>query len=109
MPVSSTDLVMYLTSYEEQKRRAIEGSYNPTIEALYKDQDVLDAVPFFGSLYETFANGVPRPSSVTGDNYGRVSNAFFNSVHGVLSGTVEPQAAVEALETQLKRIRKRSW
>ncbi|WP_020681450.1 ABC transporter substrate-binding protein [Marinobacterium rhizophilum] len=108
-PALAADLVMYLTSYEEQKRRAIEGSYNPTIEALYKDQDVLDAVPFFGSLYETFANGVPRPSSVTGDNYGRVSNAFFNSVHGVLSGTVEPQAAVEALETQLKRIRKRSW
>jgi trehalose/maltose transport system substrate-binding protein len=108
-PELAADLVMYLTSYEEQKRRAIEGSYNPTIEALYQDQEVLEAVPFFGSLYETFANGVPRPSSVTGDKYGRVSNAFFNSVHGVLSGTVAPEAAVEDLETQLKRIRKRDW
>ncbi len=49
----AADLVRYLTSYEEQKRRAIQGSYNPTIPALYKDDEVLAAVPFFGELFET--------------------------------------------------------
>lgn len=105
----AADLVRYLTSYEEQKRRAIEGSYNPTIPALYKDEEVLAAVPFFGKLFETFKNGVPRPSSVTGENYGRVSNAFFNSVHDVLSGEAEPEQALSGLERELRRLGRRGW
>lgn len=108
-PEVAADLVAFLTSYEEQKRRAIEGSYNPTIPALYEDEQVLKQVPFFGTLYETFANGVPRPSSATGDSYGRVSNAFFNTVHGVLSGSEEPEAALASLEQQLNRIGRRGW
>ena len=63
----AADLVKYLTSSDEQKRRAIEGSYNPTIAALYQDQEVLAANPFFGELYDTFTNAVARPSRVTGD------------------------------------------
>ncbi len=39
------DLVKYLTSYDEQKRRAIKGAYNPTIAALYEDQEVLERQP----------------------------------------------------------------
>ena len=105
----AADLVRYLTSYEEQKRRAIEGSYNPTIPDLYEDEEVLAAVPFFGDLYETFENGVPRPSSVTGDSYGRVSNAFFNATHQVLSGEAEPDQALTALERQLQRLGRRGW
>ena len=34
---------MFMTSAESQKYRAINGSYNPTIPALYKDKDVLAA------------------------------------------------------------------
>ncbi len=108
-PALAADLVLYLTSYEEQKRRAIEGSYNPTIPALYKDEEVLAAVPFFGELFETFKNGVPRPSSVTGESYGRVSNAFFNSVHDVLSVEAEPEQALSGLERELRRLGRRGW
>lgn len=105
----AADLVRYLTSYEEQKRRAMEGSYNPTIPELYKDEDVLAAVPFFGELFETFQNGVPRPSSVTGDKYNRVSNAFFNTTHEVLGGKAEPQQALNELDGKLKRLGRRGW
>lgn len=108
-PELAADLVGYLTSYEEQKRRAIEGSYNPTLPELYRDEEVLAAVPFFGELFETFKNGVPRPSSVTGESYGRVSNAFFNSVHSVLSGEAEPEQAMGALERDLRRLGRRGW
>ncbi|MGF2734306.1 ABC transporter substrate-binding protein [Marinobacter sp. DUT-1] len=108
-PELAADLVRYLTSYEEQKRRAIEGSYNPTLPELYRDEEVLAAVPFFGELFETFKNGVPRPSSVTGESYGRVSNAFFNSVHSVLSGEAEPEQAMGALERDLRRLGRRGW
>jgi trehalose/maltose transport system substrate-binding protein len=103
-PDESADLVKYMTSPKEQKRRAIEGSYNPTIEALYKDPDVLKAVPFFGSLYETFVNAVARPSKVTGTKYNQVSSEFFNAVHGVLAGSEKPEDAVASLESKLDRL-----
>ncbi|MCM5703022.1 ABC transporter substrate-binding protein [Larsenimonas salina] len=108
-PELAADLVAFLTRPEEQKRRALEGAYNPTIASLYKDQEILDATPFFGTLYETFTSAVARPSAVTGDNYPRVSNAFFNTVHEVLSGSVTAEEGLSSLEGELKRIKRRHW
>ena len=108
-PEIAADLVAYLTGEEEQKRRAIQASYNPTIDSLYQDQEVLDAVPFFGTLYDTFTNAVARPSAPTGDAYGRVSNAFFSTSHDVLSGTKDGAQAVADLEGELLRLKRRNW
>lgn len=108
-PDVAADLVRHLTSEAEQKRRAIEGSYNPTIPALYEDEEVLAAVPFFASLYETFVNAVARPSRVTGEKYNRVSNAFWNAVHGVLAGREEADAALAGLERELRSVKRRGW
>lgn len=108
-PEAAADLVMYLTSRAEQKRRALDASYNPTIKALYDDEEVLAANPFFGKLYDTFVNAVARPSQVVGEQYNRVSNAFWEASHNVLSGAAEPKTAVANLERQLKRIRRSGW
>jgi trehalose/maltose transport system substrate-binding protein len=101
---AAVDLVRYLTSAEEQKRRAIEGSYNPTIESLYKDPEILAAVPFFGSLYDVFINAVARPSRVTGAKYNQVSSEFFNAVHEVLSKRSEAPDSLAALSRKLDRL-----
>lgn len=103
-PKLAADLVMYLTSPEEQKRRAIEGAYNPTIATLYKDPEILAAVPFFGELYDTFVNAVARPSTVTGAKYNQVSNEFWNAVHSVLSGKATAKDSLAQLESSLKRM-----
>jgi trehalose/maltose transport system substrate-binding protein len=103
-PELAADLVRYLTSPEEQKRRAIKAAKNPTIEALYQDPEVLEAVPFFGRLYDTFTNAVARPSRVTGDKYNQVSAEFFNAVHAVLSGKSDAASSLAALEQSLERI-----
>lgn len=103
-PKLAADLVMHLTSYQEQKRRAIAASYNPTIPALYKDPEVLKAAPFFGSLYESFVNAVARPSRITGDKYPRVSAEFYYAVHDVLGGKLEPAQALETLQNKLNRL-----
>lgn len=108
-PELAADLVAFLTGHDEQKRRAIEGAYNPTLAALYQDEEVLEAVPFFGELYDTFVNAVARPSAVTGDAYGRVSNAFFSASHDVLSGSRSGEQAVADLERELSRIKRRNW
>jgi trehalose/maltose transport system substrate-binding protein len=100
----AADLVMYLTSAEEQKRRAVKGAYNPTIESLYKDPEILAAAPFMGELYDTFVNAVARPSTPTGAKYNQVSNEFWNAVHGVLSGRAKADASTAQLEASLKRM-----
>jgi trehalose/maltose transport system substrate-binding protein len=100
----AVDLVRHLTSPEEQKRRAIKGSYNPTIGSLYQDAQVLEASPFFGELYDTFTNAVARPSQVTGAKYNQASSEFFNAVHAVLSGKTDAAASLTALERSLDRL-----
>lgn len=109
-PEAAADLVMYLSSEAVQKDRAIRGSYNPTITALYKDKDVLAANPFFGDLYSVFTHATPRPSTVTGLKYSEVSNAFWNAAHDVLSGKAKADDALKRLDTRLKQVRRgKTW
>jgi trehalose/maltose transport system substrate-binding protein len=105
-PDVAADLVMYLTSAAVQKDRAIRGSYNPTLPALYKDADVLKATPFFGELYETFVNAVPRPATVTGAKYNEVSAAFWNASHEVISGKAKADVSLQKLERKIESIRR---
>ncbi|AZI42672.1 ABC transporter substrate-binding protein [Deinococcus psychrotolerans] len=102
-------LVRYLTGPAEQKIRAIEGSYNPTINSLYKDKDILKANPFFGSLLDVFTNAVARPSGPTKDKYNQVSQAFSTAVTDVLNKKTKGADAVKQLSTDLARIKGRGW
>ena len=103
-PEVAAAFVKFLTSYDHQKKRAIVGGYNPTIAKLYEDEEVLTANPFFGELFDTFTNAVQRPSSVTGSKYPQVSNAFFNAVHRVLSGSQGAAESLQQLDRELKRM-----
>ncbi|MGM0432403.1 MAG: ABC transporter substrate-binding protein [Spirochaetota bacterium] len=98
----AADLLMYLTGYEEQKRRAIKGSLNPTIKALYDDEDVLSATPFFGTLYDVFTNAAARPSTVTAPRYAEASKIFFSNVHDVLIGNKTGSTAVKSIALDLE-------
>jgi trehalose/maltose transport system substrate-binding protein len=100
-PDIAADLVLYLTGAAEQKRRAIEGSFNPTIRDLYTDPEILQANPFMGELGEVFANTVARPSRTTGNRYNRVSTEFFTAVHATLSGNGDAASNLAALDKQL--------
>jgi trehalose/maltose transport system substrate-binding protein len=100
----AADLVLYLTSAAVQKERAIKASYNPSIVALYEDADVLAANPFMGELLDTFAHAVARPSVATRTRYNRVSNAFWNAAHDVLSGRASADEALARLEALLSRL-----
>src|SRR3546814_3867715 len=57
-PEEAADLVRYLTSYDEQKRRALEGSFNPTRRSLYDDAALLAANPFYGLFLDILENAV---------------------------------------------------
>jgi trehalose/maltose transport system substrate-binding protein len=107
-PEAAADLVLYLASASEQKRRAIEGSFNPTIESLYKDPEILKANPFMGQLGDVFANLVARPARITGSKYNRVSTQFFTAVHATLSHQGDAAANLARLEKALNGISRNS-
>ena len=94
------------TSPATTSRRSapVEGSFNPTIQALYEDADVLEAIPFFGSLYDVFINAVARPSTVTSPNYNQVSTLYFTAVHSILIGEEDAAVAMELLELDLAEL-----
>ena len=108
-PKLAAELVSYLTSAKEQKHRALIGAYNPVIELLYQDSELLAAMPYYSQLHSILSAGVMRPASVTADRYPRVSNAFFDRVHSVLSGELPIDQALVDLESELTRIKRRNW
>jgi trehalose/maltose transport system substrate-binding protein len=103
-PDVAADVALYLTSPAEQKIRAIEGSFNPTIMSLYEDADVCAASPFMCKLYDVFINAVARPSTATAPKYNEVSTAFFQAVHSVLTGDKDAQSAFDELQLDLEDI-----
>jgi trehalose/maltose transport system substrate-binding protein len=104
-PKIAADLVKYLTGPEEQKRRALVASFNPTIMSLYKDPELLKANPFMGNLYDTFVNAVPRPT-ITGAKYNQVSTEFRNGVYSTLSGKGKAADNLKKVEAKLKTLSK---
>ncbi|MEC9489791.1 MAG: ABC transporter substrate-binding protein [Halanaerobiales bacterium] len=101
-PEVAADVALFMAGKKGQKMRAIEGSFNPTIKSLYQDEEVLEAVPFFGKLYEVFTNAVARPSTATAPNYNQASEIFFQGVHSVLTGESDASTAVQYMELDLK-------
>lgn len=108
-PKAAAELVMYMTSADIQKKRAIGGSYNPTIMSLYKDKDVIAANPFMGQLLDVFTGAVARPATVTGLKYPQVSQDFWDAVHSVLSKSSTAPDALKRLDGQLKQVKRGKW
>lgn len=103
------DVIKFLASQESQKYQAVEGSKMPTIPSLYRDADVLAAVPFFADWLDVLAQAVPRPSAPTKRKYNEVSKEFWTAAHNVLTKRASAQDSLATLEKNLKRIRGRSW
>ena len=103
-PKEAADLVRYLTSAQEQKRRALKGSFNPTHKSLYGDQELLAALPFLKDFEAVLENAVARPSTVTGASYNRVSSEYVRAVHNTLSGKGTAEENLADLEKSLQRV-----
>jgi len=106
-PEAAADLVAFLTSREQQKRRAISASYNPTIPELYDDPDILAANPFFADLLAPLRNATARPSRIAGPHYNRLSNDIFRAVHDILGGAPATERTAQ-LSDDLDRLKYRA-
>jgi trehalose/maltose transport system substrate-binding protein len=103
-PEQAADLALFITGPEEQKRYALDGSFNPTIMDLYDDAEITDANPFMASLYDVFINAVARPSTATAPKYNETSVAYFTAVHSILTGESDATTAMQELEVDLEDI-----
>ncbi len=103
-PELAAQLVLYLTSTEVQKTRAIRGSFNPTMWSLYADNDILRANPFMGELFGVLAFATARPAAATGKHYFSVSNVVSSHVHKVLAGELSANDAPAQMEAELLRL-----
>ena len=106
-PEAAVSLLRYMTGQSEQKRRAIDAAYNPTIASLYDDADVLAALPFLADAKAAFDQAAARPSSVTLGDYNKVSSAFYQAVHSVLAGETTAAEALPLLQADLEKIKER--
>ncbi len=103
---NAANLVVYLTSAAEQKRRALAGGYNPTIARLYTDPELLAANPFFGTLQPLIEHAVARPSGSVGTRYNQVSTKIWSAVHRALSHKQSADEALADLQRDLDRLRR---
>lgn len=105
------DLVRYLTSPDEQARRALVGGFHPSRPQLYQSEKLKQQIPYLPLLERILLHqSVARPSAVTGLKYNKVSAEFSQTVHDIIGGSTTAQSGLEKLFESLKRIsRNEKW
>jgi trehalose/maltose transport system substrate-binding protein len=101
-PQEAQKLALFLASPTMQKIRAMEASRLPAMSALYDDPELKARSPFIASLGQAVLGTVARPASVSPVSYYRISQEFFDGVHAILSGSIEPQPGLERLQRRLQ-------
>ncbi len=93
------EFISWLTDPEQQKFRAIEGSFLPTRSALYDDPEIRESVPVVALAKEALRNSRPRPVS---PYYSDMSLEMADQFHASLNGEVPPEEAAQTLQTRLE-------
>lgn len=97
------EFVMFASQPEQQRFRAIDGGFLPTLSALYEEQEVLDAIPVVeqaGGL-DAIQNATPRPIS---PYYSDMSLVMAEQFHNSLTGSTSPEEAISTTQTELQDI-----
>ena len=93
--------IQFATDPEQQKLRALEGGFLPTLQPLYEDQEITSEVPVVSLGRDAVENARVRPVSPF---YSAVSQRIAQTFNRVLRGEVEGQEAVQNLQRELQTI-----
>jgi trehalose/maltose transport system substrate-binding protein len=108
IPDLARDLVAWLTSSAEQKRRALAFGIDPSRPALFEDPDLVAAYPHYPALRMALDAAVPGPSHIIGRKYDRASDVLSEAVHRALSHREPPSTALDEAAATLRRM-SASW
>ncbi|MFP5503504.1 MAG: ABC transporter substrate-binding protein [Candidatus Sericytochromatia bacterium] len=100
-PQEAAAFVKYLTSPEVQTWRAFEGTYMPTIRAIYENAELARAHPFFSIMPAVLDQAVARPSNRTKDLYNEASTIYFRGVAEILQGA-DPDVVLGRMQGELE-------
>lgn len=102
----AASLIRFLTGYKELKRRSEVGGYFPPMKRLYEEHSVLQANPLMKAMSLVLKNASLRPARQTRSKYSRVSSAFWNAIHNVLSGKMRAEKSFKETEKKLNLMSK---
>jgi multiple sugar transport system substrate-binding protein len=100
-PDEAWKFIEFVTASEQQKFRALEGSYLPTISDLYDDPEIRDTVPVVALAKEALQHTRPRPVS---PYYSDMSLEMQDQFHASLRGDTTPEEAARMLKSELENI-----
>ena len=100
-PDAAWKFIEFVTASEQQKFRALEGSYLPTISDLYDDPEIQDSVPVVALAKEALQHTLPRPVS---PYYSDMSLEMAEQFNASLTGDVTPEEAARTLKEGLESI-----
>jgi multiple sugar transport system substrate-binding protein len=101
MPDEAWEFVQWITSEQQQKWRALEGSFLPTRPVLYEDQEIRDTLPVVVQGEEALKKARSRPVS---PYYSDMSLEMAEQFNTVVKGDTSPQDAVASLQQSLEQI-----
>lgn len=109
-PEIAADLVLHMTSKNEQLQRALFSSVNPTRPELYSNPDIRNMSDFFGEIFAALQTAINRPNAELRGSYTFVSDRWSETVNAYLSGGAEdPSTLFAPLQEQLARLERRGW
>jgi multiple sugar transport system substrate-binding protein len=100
-PDAAWKFIEFVTASEQQKFRALEGSYLPTLSALYDDPEIQDTVPVVALAKVALQHTRPRPVS---PYYSDMSLAMQEQFNASLKGDITPEEAARTLKSELENI-----
>jgi multiple sugar transport system substrate-binding protein len=100
-PDAAWKFIEFVTASEQQKFRALEGSYLPTISDLYDDPEIQDSVPVVALAKEALQHTLPRPVS---PYYSDMSLEMAEQFNASLTGDLTPEEAARTLKEALESI-----
>jgi multiple sugar transport system substrate-binding protein len=93
------EFIRYMADAEQQRIRARDGAFLPTLESLYDDQELLDAQPVLAVGREAVENARVRPVSPL---YSELSPLLASGFQAALLGEEEDAALAAQLQRELE-------
>ncbi|MCB0370513.1 MAG: extracellular solute-binding protein, partial [Bdellovibrionales bacterium] len=103
-PKEAVDLLRYLTSVSEQKKRALAAGLFPSYPELYHDPDLIKKIPHLDEMEVVLRNAVSRPAYLESVNYNKLSFEIWESIWDILSQKTTASQGVSILSEKLKKM-----
>jgi multiple sugar transport system substrate-binding protein len=100
-PDAAWKFIEFLTAPEQQRLRAVEGAYLPTLSDLYDDPEIQESVPVVPLAKVALQHTLPRPVS---PYYAEMSLEMAEQFNASLTGDVTPEEAARTMKKGLESI-----